>query len=314
MATPRSVAEPGPGSATPTVVVVGSLNLDLVVPVPHHPAPGETVLGGDAARHPGGKGANQAVAAARLGQAVAMVGRVGDDEAGRLLTAAITGSGVVATHVTVDPDAPTGLALIDVEPSGENAIVVSPGANARVGPADVDAAADVLAAAAVTLLQLEVPLDAVAAAVARAGGTVVLNPAPARPLPGEVMAAVDVLVPNRSELALLAGAAEEPRTLDEVAALARRLDGPDVVVVTLGTEGALIVEGATAHHVPARPVTAVDTTAAGDAFCGALADALVRRVPLAAAVEWATRAAAVTVTRHGAQPALPTREEVEAQP
>jgi ribokinase len=306
-AVPAATPAPTPG---PTVTVVGSLNLDLVVPVPHHPAPGETVLGGDHARHPGGKGANQAVAAARLGQRVAMVGRVGADDAGRQLSAALRDAGVDVAAVTTTPDRPTGIACIAVDGDGENAIVVSPGANAALGEEEVTRAADRLRGAAVTLLQLEVPLHTVVAAARLATGTVILNPAPAGSLPPELLAATDVLVPNESELAHLAGVPSAPDDLEELARLARQLTGPDVVIVTLGPRGALLVEGATAEHVPAPRVAAVDTTAAGDAFCGALADALVRGERLRSAVGWATRVAAVVVTRAGAQPALPSRAEV----
>lgn len=295
-----------------TVAVVGSLNLDLVVPVPRHPLPGETVLGGDHFANPGGKGANQAVAAARLGRRVAMVGRVGDDDAGRTLLSALAADGVDASHVRVTEGTASGIALITVDASGENAIVVSPGANALVAPTDVDAAAGVLAGAAVTLLQLEIPLDAVVAAARAARGTVVLNPAPARSLPRELLRAVDVLVPNRAELAALAGEREPPVSLDDLGRLAGRVDGPRVVVVTLGANGALVVKGGAPTHVPGVPVDPVDTTAAGDSFCGALADALARGDALGPAVRWAVRAAAITVTRPGAQRSMPSRAEVLA--
>lgn len=291
------------------VVVVGSLNLDLVVPVARHPAPGETVLGGDPARHPGGKGANQAVAAARLGRRVAMIGCVGDDDAGRVLTGALHENGVDTAGVRVVDGVPTGLALITVDERAENMIVVSPGANARLSVGDV-AAAGTIAESAVVLLQLEVPDEAVTAAAQAAHGIVVLNPAPARPLPAALLARADVLVPNRTELALLAHG-EESADLDGVAALARALDGPSAVVVTLGADGALVVDGDSVAHVPAVPVTPVDTTAAGDAFCGALADALAGGGDLVEAARWAACVAAVAVTRHGAQPSLPRRDEVE---
>jgi ribokinase len=294
-----------------TVAVVGSLNLDLVVGVERHPAPGETVIGGAAQRHPGGKGANQAVAAARLGQVVELVGRVGRDEAGRVLLDALAADGVGTRHVAVVEDVASGLALITVDRAGENVIVVAPGANALVGTADVEAAHDVVAGADVVLLGHEVGEEAVAAAAATARGRVVLNPAPARTLAPEVLAGVDVLVPNRGELALLAGA-PVPEGPADAAALARRLAGPRAVVVTLGADGAVVVEGGAWHHVPAVPVDVVDTTAAGDAFCGALADALARGADVVEAARWAARAAALATTRHGAQPSLATRAEVQA--
>jgi ribokinase len=275
------------------IALVGSINLDVVVGVERHPVPGE--VGGDRQELPGGKGANQAVAAARLGATVAFVGRVGDDDAGRRLREGLAAEGVDVTHVRVDPDAPTGMALIAVDGAGENTIVVSPGANARVGAADVEAARDVLAGAAVTLVQHEVPDDAVAAAIAGAGGTVVLNPAPARP----IAAPVDVLVPNRGELEALAGRAGDP------IALARSLDAARAVVVTLGSEGAAVIEGSRVERIPAPRVDAVDTTGAGDAFCGALAQALDAGADLVEAARWAVRAAAASVTKPGAQGGLP---------
>jgi ribokinase len=282
------------------IAVVGSINLDVVVGVERHPAPGETVIGGDRRELPGGKGANQAVAAARLGAAVSLVGRVGADAAGAGLRAGLAGEGVDVGHVGEDLDAATGMALIAVDAAGENTIVVSPGANARVGADDVAAASDVLAGAAVVLLQHEVPQEAVAAAIEAAGGTVVLNPAPARAL----AAPVDVLVPNRGELEALAGRAGDP------VALARSLAGARAVVVTLGAEGAVVVERERLERVAAPRVDAVDTTGAGDAFCGALAQALAEGAALVEAARWAVRAAAASVTRPGAQGGLPRRGDV----
>jgi ribokinase len=282
------------------IALVGSINLDIVVGVDRHPAPGETVLGDDRQELPGGKGANQAVAAARLGAEVAFVGRVGDDDAGRRLRDGLAAEGVDVTHVRVDADAPTGVALIAVDRAGENKIVVSSGANARVSAADVEAAREVLANAAVTLVQHEVPEDTVAAAIAAAGGTVVLNPAPARP----IVAPVDVLVPNRGELETLAGRAGDP------VELARGLEVARAVVVTLGSEGAVVVEGAHVERIPAPEVDAVDTTGAGDAFCGALAQALDSGADLVEAARWAVRAAATSVTKPGAQGGLPRRADV----
>lgn len=291
------------------VVVVGSLNLDLVVGVARHPRPGETVLGGDAVRTPGGKGANQAVAAARLGQPVAMVGRVGEDAEGRALLAALDADGIDRAAVRALPEVPTGIALIGVDPEGENTIIVSPGANGRLDAQAVTEAGDVVAGAAVCLLQLEVPLEAVEQAARLARGVVVLNPAPGRALPADLLAQADVLVPNRSELGELLGV-PAPHPLEEVADLARRVGGPRAIVVTLGAQGALLVEGEASLHVAPVPVQAVDTTAAGDCFCGALADALAREQSLEEAVGWAARVAAVSTTRPGAQASLPRRDEV----
>jgi ribokinase len=299
----------GPG---PEVAVVGSLNLDLVIRVAALPGPGETVVGGDLFTNPGGKGANQAVAAARLGRRVAMVGRVGDDQAGRDLLASLEADGVDTAQVGVLDGVPSGTAFIVVRDDGENQIVVSPGANARLAPGDVEAAGEALRAAAVTLLQLEVPLEAVAAAAATAAGTVVLNPAPVRPLPDDLLARVDVLVPNRVELAQLAGGPVPERVGDAVR-LAEGL-AARAVVVTLGADGALVVEDGRVGHVPAVPVRTVDTTAAGDAFCGGLADALAGGAPLQDAVQWAVRVAAAACTRDGAQASLPTPADLRALP
>lgn len=292
------------------MAVVGSLNRDIVVRTPRLPGPGETLLAEGHLENLGGKGANQAVSAARLGQRVAMVGRVGADNAGQSFIDLLEREGIDSTHVRVDPEHPTGLALIAVEPSGENRIMVSPGANHRVTPADVARAGEVLARAAVTLLQLEVPLATVTAAASAARGIVVLNPAPAQDLPDELLASVGVLVPNLGELAALAGL-EPSDDLDDLRRMAARFERQNAIVVTLGARGALLFEkGRPARHYPAPRVDVVDTTAAGDGFCGALADALARNQSPGAAVEWAVRVAALVVTKPGAIAALPTAAEV----
>jgi len=292
------------------IAVVGSANLDLVVTVDRIPLAGETVMGGDLRRIPGGKGANQAVAAARLGRRVAMVGRVGHDEGGAILRSALHDDGVDTSMLRTSKGVASGVALISVARDGDNAIVVSPGANGHLTPADIVSASEVLAHASVTLLQLEVPIDAVTAAARAAGGTVVLNPAPALRdrLPPELIAAVDILVPNQTELATLTGHQHEV-DVDTAADLARRLPC-EAVVVTLGAQGALVVEGEKALHVPAPKVEPVDTTAAGDSFCAALADALVGGATVPEATRWAVRVGAATTLQTGAQPSLPTRDEV----
>ncbi len=302
------------------VISVGSANLDYAVEVPTIPVPGQTVLGGDLKLIPGGKGANQAVAAARLGRRTAIIGRVGDDQAGVTLRDSLESAGVDTRGLTTTPGVPSGAALIAIS-GGDNAIVVSPGANARLCAADVEdgLSADLLSRAAVVLLQLEVPLEAVAAAARHTCGTVVLNPAPApaAPLPSELLDRVDVLVPNQTELASLAANVADTSSLageidaDSAVELARDLPAASVVV-TLGAGGALAVTSAEATHVPAPSVSAVDTTAAGDAFCGALADALVGGADLLTATRWAVRVGAATTLRLGAQPSLPTPTEVEA--
>lgn len=277
------------------IVVVGSINHDLTVVTPRHPAAGETVLGTAHYSGGGGKGANQAVAAARLGAVVTMVGRVGADDHGRALTAALAVEGVDVSAIGIDEDAPTGIAVITIDASAENTIVVSPGANSRLQPGHLDH--ELIAAAPVVLAQLEVPLETVTEAAQLCTGTFILNPAPARPLPNELLQRVDVLVPNRSELA----------SLEEW-----RLDSPPSTVVTLGAGGAMLIADGESTRVPAPEVEPVDPTGAGDAFCGALAVALSHGSSLREAVERAVVAGAIATTRRGAQAAMPTTEEVEA--
>lgn len=283
------------------IAVVGSVNQDIVLRVARHPGPGETVLGLGHDTLPGGKGANQAVAAARLGGDVRFVGRVGDDEAGRMLLEAFLDAGVDARFVTVDPDVPTGVAVITVDRAGENAIVVNPGANAAITTEQIAMAVGVVAAARVTLLQLEVPLDVVHRAAEMSRGTVILNPAPARPLPDDLLAAVDLLVPNRHELERLTGSPDP--------ASARALRVP-TTIVTLGGAGAAIVTATEITEVPAPAVDVVDTTGAGDAFVGALGAALDRGVPLGSAVRRAVVAGAFAVTAPGARGGMPTAAQL----
>ena len=293
------------------ILVIGSLNADLVVRAPRFPEPGETLSGEDLAIIPGGKGANQAVAAARQGASVAMVGRVGDDPFGPMLIQNLQDNRVDTTHVQETGSA-TGTAIIIVASSGQNSIVLSSGANGRLTPADVESApfqdGDSL------LLQLEIPLETVnhAAKVARRNGLrVILNPAPARQLPDSLLADVDILIPNESELHLLSG---RPVTdLDSAKSAARELlaKGAKTVIVTLGSNGALLVTDEIATHVPAFKVNVVDTTAAGDAFIGGLTAALLEGKPLEEAVRYGNASGALATTRFGAQPSLPTIDEVE---
>ncbi|MGV9383695.1 ribokinase [Nonomuraea sp. NPDC003707] len=291
------------------VVVVGSANADLVVQVDRHPAPGETVLGSELAVHPGGKGANQAVAAARLGARVALLGRVGADGHGRLLRESLERDGVDLGHLH-DTAAASGIAMIAVGPQGDNSIIVAPGANARLTEGDVLDAAPLLRSAPVVSLQLEIPLPAVLAA-ARLARRAVLNLSPAVPVPDELLALCDPLVVNEHEAALLLGAPGEPdRQAREL--LAR---GPRSVVITLGADGAVVAdtvaEDGAVHAVPSPRVAAVDTTGAGDAFTGALAWRLAAGEPLARAAAFAARVGAAAVRRAGAQDSYPTMAEVE---
>ncbi|MGY1686789.1 ribokinase [Geodermatophilus sp. SYSU D00867] len=295
-----------------SVTVVGSLNEDVLVAVGRLPGRGETVVGRAAVLAPGGKGANQAAAAGRLaGSGVAMVGRVGDDPAGERQRAALADAGVDTALVLPTPGHPTGSATIPVEDgSGENLIVVVPGANGELTPEDVDVPA--VRRAAVVLLQLEVPLPTVRAAADAASGTVVLTPAPPQPLPPELLRRVAVLVPNEHELVQLAGADPGPRAPTELAALARTL-GAAATVVTLGARGALVVpaDGPVLLQAP-PPVEPVDTTGAGDCLCGALGAALARGADLAGAVREAVAAAALSTTGPGARGALPDAAAVRA--
>ena len=293
------------------VAVVGSVNEDLIVRVTRRPRGGETVLGHDHFTGAGGKGANQAVAAARLGADVSLFARVGDDGSGRQMVSSMAGLGIDVSGVGLDGDAGTGLAVIIVDDEGENSIVVSPGANARMRPEHLDLAVGALDRAEVTLLQLEVPIETVHRAATLAGHRLVLNPAPARPLTPELLAVVDVLVPNQSELGFLAGV-PEPSSMDDTLRAASAVGGPGAIVVTMGAAGALVLAGGTAEHVPAPVVDAVDTTGAGDAFCGALAESLARDVALMDAVERAVHAGSLATTRMGAQSALPTKDDLEA--
>ncbi len=297
------------------IVVVGSLNMDLVVRSVRHPQPGETLLGGNFQTFPGGKGANQAVAAARVGGIVAMIGRVGADDFGTALLQNLAVSGVDSVHVLRDQEAATGVALITVAASGQNTIVVAPGANGNVIPADVTGAKVLFGEGDVLLVQLEIPIPAVTRAVEEAAKRrtrVVLNPAPAQALDGALLKHVDVLVPNQSELGLLTGMAVE--SIEEVTAAAKalRATGVKSVIVTLGGDGVLVLEEQRATHLPPYTVKVVDTTAAGDAFVGAFAVALGRGESLVEAARWGNAAGALAVTKPGAQPSLPSRSEVEA--
>ena len=330
------------------VVVVGSVNVDLVVVASRLPGPGETVTGGDVARHHGGKGGNQAVAAARLGANVAFVGAVGDDDFGVAARAALAAEGIDVTHLLVAPR-PTGVALIVVDERAENLIAVAPGANASPTPASVTAALLALAIGPgdVVLVSCEIPPEAIRAALAAARAATaasVLNPAPADGLVPATIALADVLTPNEGELALLAGtvtggpgagadagaatAGEQPAATagaqpaatagaPDVEVLARRLlahDAGRAVVVTLGAAGALAVPAdGQALAIPAFHVVPVDTTGAGDAFNGALAAGLAAGLPLNAAARQAVAAAGLSTTRAGARGGMPTAAELAAK-
>ena len=298
---------------TPKIVVVGSANTDFVLGVPQMPSKGETVLGDQFRAVRGGKGANQAVAAARLGADVTFVARLGTDSFGDEALAAYRQEGIHTDFVVRDAEIHSGVALILVNPQGENMIAVGPGANSRLTPEDVLAASEAIREADCVLLQLEIPLYAVQAAVEIAHANsvrVIINPAPAQKLSPEILKSIDILTPNETEAAILAGqdaSSKDQKSLVELASLL----GISRLVVTLGSRGACIVEGGERTDVPAFSIKPVDTTASGDAFNGALAVALARGEDLPQAVRYANAAGAITATRHGAQPSLPTRQELE---
>lgn len=291
------------------VAVVGSANLDFVVTVPHHPVTGETVLGGDHEQFPGGKGANQAVAGARLGARVAFIGMVGSDGPGISLRQSLEDA-QVNTDGLGTADVASGIALITVDAQGDNAITVSPGANALVSKAVVDEMARTLEAT-VTQLQLEIPMETVIYAAQKASGIVVLDPAPAPStgIPDELLAAIDVIAPNETELALLAGRSVDPTDVEDIERAAKGL-AVETVVVTLGANGAVVVTNEGAVHVEAPTIEPVDTTAAGDAFRSALSVGLAAGDSIVEAAEFAVRVGAATTMEFGAQPSLPSREQV----
>ncbi|NRR32244.1 ribokinase [Oxalobacteraceae bacterium] len=329
------------------IVVIGSINMDLVLRVPRMPAPGETLAGASFTTIPGGKGANQAVACARLGTApVAMVGCIGDDGFGASMRAALRADGIDDSHVSTTAGTSTGVASILVDDAGQNSIVIVGGANALLTPAHIDAARGLIERASIVVLQLEVPMETVAHAIKLAHGlgkTVVLNPAPAQSLPPSLLALVDYLVPNEIEAAMLvgdtqgAGGAPETRGANPgydpsglgvpvktpalalgssmqsaTAAQALLAQGSRTVLITLGPDGVYAADASGAHLYPAQPVRAIDTTAAGDTFIGGLVAALASGAALPDAISRGQRAAAIGVTRVGAQTSIPHLSELES--
>jgi ribokinase len=296
-----------------SVVVVGSSNTDMILRVAHVPRPGETILGGVFSTAPGGKGANQAVAAARAGGSVAFVARVGRDSLGDEAIAGFRREGMTLSHIVRDAAQPSGVALIFVGDDGENSIGVAGGANQRLSPRDITAARSLIKGARVLLLQLETPLETVEAAASiasKAGIDVVLNPAPAQILPDALLRKVTFLTPNETEASMLSGVVVDGVESATRAARILQKRGARNVIVTLGANGALVATGEDARWIPGFPVRAVDTTAAGDVFNGALAVRLAEGCPIDEAVRFAHAAAAISVTRPGAQPSIPTRREI----
>ncbi len=299
---------------TAHLCVVGSLNMDLVAQVERMPKPGETILSRIFQMIPGGKGANQALAAARLRAHVSLVGRVGDDAFAALLLKNLDSDGVDRTRVVRDKEASTGVALIIVDIAGQNSIIVTPGANMCLSPADIEASEMFISKADALLLQLEIPLETVARAAGIAHAhhiPVILNPAPARPLPVDILSSVDILIPNESEATTLTNM--PVRDIDEAEAAGKKLQtcGLRNVIITLGKQGALLINSKKVEHFPAFDVTPVDTTAAGDAFVAAFAVALAEGKAMDQAITWGNAAGALVITKIGAQPSLPTRRELE---
>jgi ribokinase len=296
------------------IVVVGSINMDLVATTKRLPLPGETVLGGTFMQARGGKGANQAVAAARSESDVIVIGSVGNDGYGEACRSAFNVEGVDTRFVRADQHHATGVALITVDSDGQNCIVVAPGANTSLSAQVIDVVLSELPTASVCLCQLETPLDGVQAALSWGksnGAFTILNPAPARPLEDALLAEVSCLTPNESEAELLTGIRpDSPETARQAAeALLER--GVQVVVITLGAQGALLVDHEGAHHQPAPKVTAVDTTAAGDTFTGCLAASVAQGEDVRSALAYACAGASLSVTRVGAQPSIPSRAEID---
>lgn len=298
------------------IVVIGSTNMDMVVKTTHIPVPGETVLSGSFFMNPGGKGANQAVAVARLGGEVIFISKVGNDVFGKQASQLFDEEGIDTLYVLSDDELPSGVALITVDQAGENSIVVASGANANLLPVDLEDALDKIAAARIVLMQLETPMETVEFAAkyaASKGVQVILNPAPVNMLTPELLGCVSIMTPNKTEAAMISGvnvtdldgAAEAGRVIHQM--------GVKSVVVTMGAMGSVIYDKGEVTVVPAQKVEAVDSTAAGDVFNGALAVSLSEGNSLPDAVRFASRAAAISVTRLGAQPSIPYRNELIAE-
>lgn len=299
------------------IVVIGSSNTDMVVKTSHLPVPGETVLGGDFFMNAGGKGANQAVAAARYGNRVVFVAKTGNDLFGEQVRKSMKEDGIVTDYVFIDEEHPSGVALITIDQKAENCIVVAGGANMYLKPEDIDKAKEEILGGDVVLMQLETPIETVeyvAKMAADAGVKVILNPAPApaEPLSKELISNLFLITPNRSEASRLTGIEVTDLASAQRAALALYDMGAKNVIVTLGSEGSLVYDGHMMMRVEAIKVEAVDTTAAGDTYNGVLASVIAEGKSLIDAVHEANIAGAISVTRMGAQPAAPTREEIIA--
>lgn len=296
------------------ILVVGSSNTDMVVKSAHLPLPGETVLGGQFFSFAGGKGANQAVAAARLGGEVTFLAKVGNDALGKAAVEGFKKEGIDVSHIITDPESHSGVALIMVEGSGENCISVASGANGNFTALDIENASELVENASFVLVQLEIPLEAVTALVDKAyahGLPVILNPAPARPLSDELISKLFIITPNETEAELLTGVKVTDEESAAKAAGILREKGAKFAIITLGAKGAFLLSDQEEILIPSTPVNAVDTTAAGDTFNGALTVALAEGMEIKAAIRFANQAAAISVTRMGAQNSQPYRSELK---
>ena len=294
------------------IIVIGSANTDMVVKTDKHPLPGETKMGGEFFMNAGGKGANQAVAAARLGGQVSFVAKVGNDIFGKQTLVGLTNENIDTSHVFIDDTAPSGTALIIVNAEGENSIVVAPGANAKLSVDDVSSIGD-LSEAAFILMQLEIPIETITAVIdlARLNGKhVILNPAPAQYLSDAILNGLFLLVPNESEASMLTGIQVTDLASASLAADALIQKGVSHVIITLGKQGAYFKSAYKEFSIPAPSVVAVDTTAAGDTFCGALTVAKTEGKDWEDAIRFAITAASISVTRMGAQASVPYRNEI----
>lgn len=298
------------------IAIIGSVNMDLVVNLPEIPKPGETTKGGVFMQNPGGKGGNQAVAAAKVGSQVCFVGCVGDDGFGPQLRALLDESGVDTRCLQTVPGQTSGIALIEVDQEGRNSIAVASGANNAITTAQIDRCRDVIAQAAIAVFQLEIPMEVnlYAMQAAKAAGCVtLLNPAPAAQLPPEMIANADILTPNEFELGRITGMPSGTEAEIEAAARELQARGVKIVLVTMGSRGVLYLEGDTCRVIPANRVQAVDTTAAGDAFLGGFAHQYELTRDVEQAIHFGQRVAAYAVQHHGAQQSMPTAAQLEAQ-
>ena len=296
------------------ITVIGSSNTDMVVMTSHFPAPGETILGGEFLMNAGGKGANQAVAAAKCGGEVFFIGKVGQDIFGENAVKNIQKEGIDVSGISTDPDAASGVAQIIVDKKGENSIVVAPGANLKLNRSDIDHVIELIEQADIVLMQLEIPVDTILYTAKKAhklGKKVILNPAPATSLPDELFEYLYMITPNESEIELLTGIKVTDQTSATKAAEGLKKRGVENVIITMGSKGAFVSTDNVNEIVPSYEVKAVDTTAAGDCFNGVLAVGIGNGMDIIESIRFANRAASIAVTRAGAQVSLPTREEVE---